>query len=59
MAGRLSGCMRSLLAFVVRDALLLPMWAYAWVAVRIEWRGNAMTVRTKAAEQLRTTGSAG
>ena len=50
---------RSLLAFVVRDALLLPMWAYAWVAVRIEWRGNAMTVRTKAAEQLRTTGSAG
>jgi ceramide glucosyltransferase len=49
---------RSLLTFLVRDAMLLPMWAYAWVAVRIEWRGNAMSVRTKAAE-LRATGSAG
>ena len=49
---------RSLLTFAIRDAMLLPMWAYAWVAVRIEWRGNEMAVRTKAAE-LRATGSAG
>jgi ceramide glucosyltransferase len=50
---------RSLPTFIVRDALLLPMWAYAWVAVQIEWRGNAMSVRTKGAEQLRATGTIG
>ncbi|NNM73399.1 ceramide glucosyltransferase [Enterovirga aerilata] len=49
---------RSLVTFVVRDLMILPMWAYAWVAVRIEWRGNAMSVRTKAAEALRATGTA-
>ena len=48
---------RSPFVFLVRDAMLLPMWAYAWVAVRIEWRGNAMAVRTKAAE-LRAGASA-
>ncbi|MDB5557398.1 MAG: ceramide glucosyltransferase [Enterovirga sp.] len=50
---------RSLLTFLARDLMILPIWTYAWVAVRIEWRGNAMSVRTKAAEQLRVTGIIG
>lgn len=35
------------IAFVVRDALLLPMWAYAWVAEDVVWRGNAMSIRAE------------
>jgi ceramide glucosyltransferase len=50
---------RSPAAMVVRDLLLLPMWTYAWFAERIEWHGNAMSVRTKGAEQLRATGIVG
>lgn len=44
---------RSLPAFITRDLLLLPMWAYAWVAAEIVWRGNAMSVRTKSGETVR------
>lgn len=36
-----------------RDLLILPMWAYAWVAEEIVWRGNAMSVRTNGGHELR------
>ncbi len=41
------------LACLVRDALLLPIWAAAWIARGITWRGNAMDIRTKPAAGLR------
>ena len=34
----------SIIVWIVRDALLLPLWVAAWVGDGFEWRGNAMTV---------------
>ncbi|MBV9077571.1 MAG: glycosyltransferase [Methylobacteriaceae bacterium] len=44
-------------ACLVRDALILPMWLYAWVAEDIVWRGNQMTIRTKSADDLSVDGA--
>lgn len=44
------------LALLVRDILLVPMWAGAWVTSSIVWRGNAMEIGTKAT-QLRPEGA--
>ncbi|RVU21508.1 ceramide glucosyltransferase [Methylobacterium oryzihabitans] len=41
------------LACLVRDVVLLPIWAAAWIARGITWRGNAMDIRTKPAAGLR------
>lgn len=43
---------RSITAMIVRDALLPAIWARAWFGGAVEWRGNAMTIRTKAMTEL-------
>jgi ceramide glucosyltransferase len=35
---------RSISTWVIRDALLIPLWAAAWIGNGFEWRGNAMTL---------------
>ncbi|OHV66936.1 ceramide glucosyltransferase [Mesorhizobium sp. LCM 4577] len=43
---------RSVTAMIVRDVLLPAIWARAWFGGAVEWRGNAMTIRTKAMTEL-------
>jgi ceramide glucosyltransferase len=43
---------RSVTAMIVRDVLLPVIWARAWFGGAVEWRGNAMTIRTKAMTEL-------
>lgn len=43
---------RSVTSMIVRDALLPAIWARAWFGGAVEWRGNAMTIRTKAMTEL-------
>jgi len=38
---------RSPLAYLVRDLLFPAIWAYAFIAVDVDWRGNAMTIAAK------------
>jgi ceramide glucosyltransferase len=45
------------IACLVRDAILLPMWVYAWMAEEIVWRGNQMTIRTKGPQDLTMDGA--
>ncbi|TPI15730.1 glycosyltransferase [Mesorhizobium sp. B4-1-3] len=42
----------SVTAMVVRDAMLPAIWARAWFAGAVEWRGNAMTIRTRELTEL-------
>jgi ceramide glucosyltransferase len=37
---------RSVTAMIVRDAMLPAIWARGWLGGAVEWRGNAMTIRT-------------
>ncbi|TIT75502.1 MAG: ceramide glucosyltransferase [Mesorhizobium sp.] len=37
---------RSVTAMIVRDAMLPTIWARGWLGGVVEWRGNAMTIRT-------------
>ncbi|CDX50965.1 Ceramide glucosyltransferase [Mesorhizobium plurifarium] len=48
---------RSVTAMIVRDAMLPVIWARAWFGGAVEWRGNAMTIRTKAMTDLEETPS--
>jgi ceramide glucosyltransferase len=41
---------RSVAAIVARDLILPAMWARGWLGGAVDWRGNAMTIGTKAAE---------
>ncbi|TPI60950.1 glycosyltransferase [Mesorhizobium sp. B3-1-3] len=43
---------RSVTAMLTRDAMLPAIWARAWFGGAVEWRGNAMTIRTKAMTEL-------
>jgi len=43
---------RSATAMIVRDAMLPAIWARGWLGGAVEWRGNAMTIRTKAMTEL-------
>lgn len=43
---------RSVTAMIVRDVMLPAIWARAWFGGAVEWRGNAMTIRTKAMTEL-------
>ncbi|RUT97583.1 ceramide glucosyltransferase [Mesorhizobium sp. USDA-HM6] len=43
---------RSITAMIVRDAMLPAVWARGWLAGPVEWRGNAMTIRTSAITEL-------
>ena len=40
----------SLPAMVVRDCLMPAIWLRAWIAGKIDWRGNTMTIGTGACE---------
>ncbi|AZO56513.1 MULTISPECIES: ceramide glucosyltransferase [unclassified Mesorhizobium] len=41
---------RMVAAMMARDAMLPTLWARGWLGGAVDWRGNAMTIRTKAAE---------
>ncbi|TPN89479.1 glycosyltransferase [Mesorhizobium sp. CU2] len=43
---------RSITAMLVRDAMLPAIWARAWFGGSVEWRGNAMTIRTREMTEL-------
>ena len=43
---------RSITAMIVRDAMLPAIWARAWFGGAVEWRGNAMTIRTREMTEL-------
>jgi ceramide glucosyltransferase len=39
---------RMIPAMMMRDCILPAMWARGWLGGAVDWRGNAMTIRTKA-----------
>ncbi|MGX5830485.1 ceramide glucosyltransferase [Mesorhizobium sp. 43Arga] len=41
---------RMVAAMIARDLMLPAMWARGWLGGAVDWRGNAMTIGTKAAE---------
>ncbi|MBZ9671142.1 ceramide glucosyltransferase [Mesorhizobium sp. ES1-3] len=41
---------RMVAAMLARDVMLPFIWARGWLGGAVDWRGNAMTIRTKAAE---------
>ena len=43
---------RSVTAMIVRDAMLPAIWARGWLGGAVEWRGNAMTIRTREMTEL-------
>ena len=43
---------RSVTAMIARDIMLPAIWARGWLGGAVEWRGNAMTIRTKAMTEL-------
>jgi len=49
---------RIVAAMIVRDAMLPAIWARGWLGGAVDWRGNAMTIGTKAAELQETPSSA-
>ena len=48
---------RMVAAMMVRDLLLPAIWARGWLGGAVDWRGNAMTIRTKAMTELEETPS--
>jgi ceramide glucosyltransferase len=45
-------------ALMVRDMILPAMWIRGWLGGAVDWRGNAMTIGTKAAELEETPSGA-
>ena len=43
---------RMVAAMMVRDLLLPAIWARGWLGGAVDWRGNAMTISTKAMTEL-------
>lgn len=43
---------RSVTAMLVRDAMLPAIWVRGWLGGAVEWRGNAMTIRTREMTEL-------
>ena len=43
---------RSVTAMIVRDAMLPAIWVRGWLGGAVEWRGNAMTIRTRELTEL-------
>lgn len=41
---------RMIAAMMMRDMIVPAMWARGWLGGAVDWRGNAMTIGTKAAE---------
>jgi ceramide glucosyltransferase len=48
---------RIVTAMIVRDVMLPAIWSRGWVGGAVEWRGNAMTIRTKAMTELEEASS--
>ncbi|MCV3205783.1 ceramide glucosyltransferase [Mesorhizobium sp. YC-39] len=48
---------RMVAAMIVRDAMLPAIWARGWLGGAVDWRGNAMTIRTKDLTELEETPS--
>lgn len=44
---------RSLLASMLRDLMIPPLWAMAWSDAGFVWRGNAMTLEDESVETVR------
>ena len=42
---------------IVRDVMLPAIWSRGWLGGAVEWRGNAMTIRTKAMTELEEASS--
>lgn len=42
----------SVTAMIVRDVMLPAIWVRGWLGGAVDWRGNAMTIRTKAMTEL-------
>jgi ceramide glucosyltransferase len=50
--------LRLIPAMIVRDCILPAIWARGWLGGAVDWRGNAMTIHTKAmAAELEETAS--
>ena len=49
---------RMIPAMMARDCILPAMWVRGWLGGAVDWRGNAMTIRTKAAELEETPSGA-
>ncbi|TIW60481.1 MAG: ceramide glucosyltransferase, partial [Mesorhizobium sp.] len=49
---------RIVTAMIARDLMLPAIWARGWLGGAVDWRGNAMTIGTKAAELEETPSSA-
>jgi ceramide glucosyltransferase len=39
-------------ALLVRDIVFPGIWAYAFIAREVSWRGNSMKIRTDGADEL-------
>ena len=48
---------RIVTAMIVRDVMLPAIWSRGWLGGAVEWRGNAMTIRTKAMTELEEASS--
>lgn len=48
---------RIVTAMIVRDVMLPAIWSRGWFGGAVEWRGNAMTIRTKAMTELEEASS--
>lgn len=48
---------RIVTAMIVRDVMLPAIWTRGWLGGAVEWRGNAMTIRTKAMTELEEASS--
>jgi len=44
---------RSLLAAILRDLMIPPLWVFAWSDAGFVWRGNAMTLESDSVEAVR------
>jgi ceramide glucosyltransferase len=40
------------LALLIRDIVFPGVWAYAFVAGEVSWRGNAMKIKTDGEDEL-------
>ncbi|MER8381128.1 ceramide glucosyltransferase [Mesorhizobium sp. M1399] len=49
--------LRTILAMMVRDCMLPAIWARGWLSGAVDWRGNVMTIQTKAVAELEETPS--
>ncbi|MER8523867.1 ceramide glucosyltransferase [Mesorhizobium sp. M0814] len=48
---------RTILAMMARDLMLPAIWARGWLSGAVDWRGNVMTIQTKAVAELEETPS--